>query len=274
MHFRSHLGRPFDIGARSNLLILVLTAVFAAAATVLWANGEPAEIIWLAPVYVFVTWALIREIDPDHDWTALLAAVVAGGWILFGGDHSSVLALAVLVVVGRVVTESTGRRPLVTDLLALVLAALIAFTVEGWVVAFGVAIALYLDDRFAEVSHWAQIWISAGIALAATLVATLTDAFAEPITGIRPVMAVGAGVLALTLVLREPAEPVSEVDARHKAFLRQDRLHASRSLVGVLVFAMTLLTGLSSLGLTPTLFALVLIVASNELESRRRRHLV
>lgn len=273
MYFRSHVGRPFNFRATSNLLIVILVVVAAGIAIVLWANGEPAGIILYAPAYTFVAWALIREVDPDHNWTALVAAVGAGGWILFGGDRVSVLALGVLVLVGRLVTESTGRRPLITDLLGLVLAALVAFTAEGWVVAFGVAIALYLDDRFADVSHWAQIWISAGIALAATLIATFTDAFSESLPGVRPVIVIVAGVMTLILVMREPAEPITEVDARHKAFLRKDRLHASRSLVAVLVFAMSLLTGLTSLGLIPTLFGLALIVVSNEMESIRRRGL-
>lgn len=274
MHFGSHLGRSIDIRIRSNLLMVLLVALAAAIAVVLWANGDPAEIIWFAPVYVLVTWALAREVDPDHNWTALTAAAGAGAWILFGGEHLSVLALGALVVVGRLVTESTGRRPLITDLLGLVLVALIAFTVEGWVAAFGVAIALYLDDRFAKASHWAQIWISAAIALAATLVATLTDAFAESVSGLRPMMVAVGGLVALVLVLREPADPISEVDAGHKAFLDGDRLRASRSLVGVLVFAMTLLTGLSSVGLIPTLFGLTLIIVSNEVELRRRRRFV
>jgi hypothetical protein len=77
----------------------------------------------------------------------------------------------------------------------------------------------------------------------------------------------------LALVVREPAEPISQVDARHKSFMSQDRLHASRSLLGVLVFAISLLTGDNAEGLVPTLAALLLVVISNEVELVRRRKL-
>jgi hypothetical protein len=160
-----------------------------------------------------------------------------------------------------------------TDLVALLIAGLAAYRVEGWVAAFGLAIALYLDDRFAESPRPAQIWVSAGIAAGATLMATLTDAFPDTVPGIHPVIAIVAGTLALALVVREPAEPISQVDARHKSFMSQDRLHASRSLLGVLVFAISLLTGDNAEGLVPTLAALLLVVISNEVELVRRRKL-
>ena len=273
MQFRSHLGRDIDMRHPPNVLVIAVTLLSGSIALVLWLTGGPAEAIFFAPAYAFVSWALLREIDPDHNLTALVAAVLAAGWILIGGGQVSVLALGVLIVVGRIVTESTGRRPLVTDLVALLLAALAGYTVEGWVAAFGLAIALYLDERFTGHARRIQIWISAGIAAGATLVATLTDAFPEPVPQVQPVLTLAAGVLALILVLRDPAEPITQVDARHKAFLRPDRLHASRSLVGVLVFAMSLFSGESAEGMVPTLAALLLIVVSNEVELVRRRRL-
>lgn len=273
MQFRSHLGRDLDIRHPPNLLMIATTLLAGGVALVLWLNDGPVEAIFFAPAHAFVAWALVREIDPDHNWTALVSALVAAGWALAGLAQVSVLALGVLIVVGRVVTESTGRRPLLTDLLALVLAALAAYTVEGWVAAFGLAIALYLDDRFAKEARPMQIWVSAGIAAAATLLATLTSAFPEVVPRVRPIIALGAGVVASILVSRDPAQPITQVDARHKAFLSQDRLHASRSLVGVLVFAMSLLTGDSAEGLAPTLTALVIVVVSNEIERIRRRRL-
>jgi hypothetical protein len=273
MPFRSHLGRDIDVRHVPNVLIIAITLLAGGVAVLMWLSDGPAEAIFFAPAYAFVTWGLLREVDPDHNWTALVSAVVAATWILTGGAHISVLALGVLMVVGRIVTESTGRRPLMTDLVALLIAGLAAYRVEGWVAAFGLAIALYLDVRFAESPRPAQIWVSAGIAAGATLMATLTDAFPDTVPGIDPVIAIVAGTLALALVVREPAEPISQVDARHKSFMSQDRLHASRSLLGVLVFAISLLTGDNAEGLVPTLAALLLVVISNEVELARRRRL-
>lgn len=273
MQFRSHLGRDIDLRHLPNLLLIAITLLAGGIALLYWLNGGPAEAIFFAPAYGFTTWALLREIDPDHNWTALVSAILAAAWVLTGGARVSVLALGVLIVVGRVVTESTGRRPLVTDLVALLLAAAAGYTAEGWVAAFGLAIALYLDDRFTETRRPAQVWVSAGIAAGATLVATLTSAFPETLPRVNPAIALAAGAMALVLVLRDPAEPITQVDARHKAFLRQDRLHASRSLVGVLVFAMSLATGEDAHGLVPTLAALLIVVVSNEIELVRRRSL-
>ena len=273
MQFRSHLGRDIDIRYPPNVLMIAVALLAGVAAVVAWLNDGPAEAVFLAPAYAFVTWALLREVDPDHNWTALTAAVVAAVWILAGGVHVSVLALGVLIVVGRLVTESTGRRPLVTDLLALLLAALAGYTVEGWIAAFGLAIAVYLDDRFTEQKHPIQIWVSAGIAAAATLVASMVNAFPDTLPEVDPIIVMAAGALALILVVRDPAEPITQVDARHKAFLRQDRLHAARSLSGVLVFGMSLLTGENAEGLVPTMAGLLIVIVSNEVEVIRRRRL-
>ena len=273
MQFRSHLGRDIDIRHLPNVIMIAVTLLAGAVAAFTWLNDGPAGPIFFAPAYAFVTWALLREIDPDHNWTALVSAGLAAGWILVGGAPVSVLALGVLVLVSRLVTESTGRRPLVTDLVAMLLATLAAYTVEGWIAAFGLAIALYLDVRLTEQARPVQTWVSAGIAVGATLLATLFDAFPDTLPEIHPIVAIAAGVLALILVVRDPAQPITQADARHKAFLRQDRLHASRSLIGVLVFAMSLLTGADAAGLIPTMTGLLIVVIANEIEVVRRRGL-
>ncbi|MGD2059791.1 MAG: hypothetical protein PVF87_02900 [Acidimicrobiia bacterium] len=271
MPIRSHLGRPLDIRLRSNLILIAIVLITGAVAIALWVAGKPAELIFFAPAQAFVIWALMREIDPDHDWSALVAGAAAGAWVLTGGPYISVLAIGALMLAARLVTESTGRRPLAIDLVAMALAAVIAFTVTGWVAAFGLAIALYLDDRFAPESRRLQIGISALTAVGATVVASLTGAFPHTLPGLSPYVAVTSGLLALLLVAREPVAPISQVDARHKAFVSEERLHASRSLVGILVFGMSLLIGRDAEGLVPVLAALGLAVIANEVERIRRR---
>lgn len=270
MPIRSHLGRPLDVRRRSNLLIIALVLVIGAVAVALWLADRPPELIFFAPAQAFVIWALLREIDPDHEWTALVAAAGAGAWVLAGGEYLSLLAIAALMLAARLVTESTGRRPLATDLIAMALGALVGFTVEGWIAAFGLAIALYLDDRFALESRRIQIGISAITAIAATIVATVTGAFPETMPEITPWIAATSALIGLVLAARDPASPLSQVDARHKAFISKERLHSSRTLIGVLVFAMSLLAGETALGIVPILFALLLAILSNEVERQRR----
>ena len=270
MPIRSHLGRSLDIRRRSNLILIAIVLLTGAVAVALWLRGGAVQVIFFAPANAFVIWALMREIDPDHDWTALLAAVGAGAWVLAGGEYLSILAIAALILAARLVTESTGRRPLVIDLVAMALGALVGFTVEGWVAAFGLAIAVYLDDRLATEGRRLQLAVSAVTAVGATIVATVTGAFPETLPEITPWVAVASGLVALLLVVRDPADPISQVDARHKAFISKERLHSSRALIGVLVFGMSLLTGEAAPGLVPLLAALFLAIVSNEVARMRR----
>ena len=91
----------------------------------------------------------------------------------------------------------------------------------GWVFGFGLAIAIYLDDRMADF-HKNQATVAAiGAAVGASLVATLTDAFPESLPPIRPPLTLALGILALIAVLRDPLDPVSLVDSRKKTPLRR-----------------------------------------------------
>lgn len=253
---------------------MVLTVVVAGvAALVLWLGGEPGT-VFLAPVFVFATWALLREIDPDHPLVALVAGAAGGAWVFRDGPLVSVLAVGGLVVAARIVTGSTGRRPLGTDLAVVAVGGIaIGFTVEGWVAGFGVAIALYLDNRLSGSPRGMQVAASAVTAIGTTVVATAAGAFPEAIPRVAPVLTVAAGVIALLLVAREPARPVSVVDARHGSLIETGRLHASRTLIGILVFAMTLLVGADAEGAVGVIFGLALAVISNEvaLVGRRER---
>lgn len=269
MPFRTHIGRDIDVRTPSNLTILILMLLSAGGALVLWLNGEPAS-LFLAPVLVFVVWALMREIDPDHDSTAIVAAMVAGGWVLAGLPVLSALAVAAIMLAARLVTESTGRRPLPTDLIIPAAGIAISFTLEGWVAGFGLAVAIYLDDRLAPDSRGIQVAAASVTAIGSTLVASAADVFPRAVPDVVPYVVIPIGLIALLLVVRDPAAPISQVDARHGAFMRKDRLHASRSLVGILVFATSLLVGQTAEEIVPLGIALLLAVVSNEVEGLRR----
>ena len=273
MDFRTHLGRPFDFRRWPNLVMLGLVLVTAIAAAVLWLNGEPGAIA-LTPVYAFLVWALLREIDPDHHWTALGAAAVTAVWGLSGAPITSGLALAGLMVAARIITSTTGRRPLLTDLAEVaVVGIVLGFSLEGWAAGFGIALAIYLDDRLSGDSRLPAIGASALTAIGTTVVANLTGAFPERLPDIIPGVAAAAGGVALAVLVREPAEPISQVDARHAAFMDRVRLHVSRSVVGIVVFVMAVLGGHRSEGLIVIIVALGLAIIANEIELIRRRNL-
>lgn len=273
MDFRSHLGRPLDLRHPPNLFIGVITVITAGIAVVRWLNGSPGSVL-LAPVFAFLIWGLLREIDPDHEWSALIGAVITGAWELTGKPSISVFAVAGLVVAARIITHTTGRRPLPIDLaFVTVLGIAIGFTVEGWLAGFGIAVAIYLDEQFTGLNRAIAIAASAATAIGTTVLASVTDTFPEVVPDVIQYMAVAAGLTALVLIAREPAEPISQVDARHSAFIDKARLHVSRSMVGVVVFLMTILTGADGEGMLTIIVALAIAVVSNEVEQIRRPNL-
>jgi hypothetical protein len=271
MDFKSHLGRRFDFRIRSNLLLGIIVVASGGVALVLWLSGSSGS-VGLAPIFAFLLWALLREIDPDHHWPAIIGAVLGGGWALAGFPLPSVLAVGGLVVMTRVMTSTTGRLLLSTDLAAAaVYAVVIGFTVEGWAAGFGIALAIYLDDRFRGENRLPAIATAAVAAVGTTVVASAAGAFPDTIPEVTQYVAVAGGLASLALLLREPALPTSRVDARHAAFIDQARLHASRAALGVLVFLTTILTGPDARGLLVVIAAMWLAVLSNEAESIRRR---
>lgn len=271
MAFRSHLMRPLDIRHPSTLLLFVLVAAIGVIAVVRLLEGEPPSVV-TAPILCFLIWALLRELDPDHNWTALLGGATAGVWVLAGWIHPSVWLLTGLVVGARVITATTGRRPLTTDLAVVAVVAIgIGFRPEGWAAGFGLAVAVFIDERAAGASrHWVS-GLAAAMAAGTTLVASLTGAFGEEPPEVIPWMALAAGVVALILFIRDPAVPTSQVDARHSAFMDQGRLHVARSAVGLIVFVATVLVGAEAEAMVPILAALALAVGSNEVERLIRR---
>lgn len=265
MAFRSHVGRRLDLRLVSNRLAVALTLAAGLAAVVFWFLEDRSEVLW-APVHAFAVWSLVREIDPDHDWTALAAAVLAAVWAL-AATPMSTLALVGLALSARLVLNSIGRRPLGTDLAVLAATAtVISVTAVGWVGGFGLTVAIYIDERRAKEHNTTALFAAGAGALGTAVVASLAGAFPRQLPPVRPLLVAAAGVLALLTVVREPEVPISQVDARSKEFLELGRLHASRGLIGVLVFVIALLSGIDQAGVIPLLLILALVLASNEVE--------
>lgn len=269
MDLRSHLGRPLDFSYTSNRVIAVVTALAAVAAGILWISGEDVGLLW-APVHVFLMWALVRELDPDRHVTAVVAAVVAGAWVLLGVQIVGVLTIAGLMVAVRLVLNPVGLRPLNTDLAGVaVLATVISFTAAGWVAGFGVAIAIYIDARMAGETRRAPMIAAVAAAIGSSAVATAADALPDRLPDVQPVIVVLVGLMVLLIVVRDPLLLISTVDSNSTRPMETDRLHAARVLAGFLVFVAALLLGQEVATLGPLIIALALTLASDELERIR-----
>lgn len=274
MRIRTHLGRPTDLSLMSNRLAAVITGAAAVGGVVAWLVTGALDPLW-APAHAALAWSLVREVDPDHDWTALAAAVVAGTWVAGGLASTSVLTLGGLILACRLVLNSTGRRPLSTDLaVAAAMATVISVSAMGWVAGFGLAVAIYIDERLSEDHNTTALVAALLGALGASAVATLTNAFPRELPQIGAPVVVVVGVLALVALIREPEPPISMVDSRMKSFMEPNRLLAVRGMFGVLVFLLSIVAGIDAAGVGPLAISLGLVLASNELERVRRRRTV
>ena len=263
--------RPIDPENPWNRTVLVLSLVVGLVGAYLtfFQDGAPL-LAFAAGGTGFLSWALARELDPDRQVPALVVSVI-GGALALVGQATAILPFTALLMAARLVVETTGRRPLPTDLAGLaVLATIVSFTPLGWVMGFGLAVAIYVDDRMAEESNRTALFAALGAAIGSSVMASLSMAFPRTLPTIDPLVTAALGVLALIAVLREPLEPVSFVDRRTKKFLRRDRLQAGRALAGVLVFFGAVVSGAMAPAVAPMALVVASALASTEVERLQR----
>lgn len=109
------LGRMIDFNYKPNKLILLFSSL-----TVLLGWGVTGNL--LSGVYigvsVFLTWALTREVDPKHDYSALVAATFSL-LNLFQYESFQLLDIAWILLFMRLVNRLSGKIPTTFDILGL-----------------------------------------------------------------------------------------------------------------------------------------------------------
>jgi hypothetical protein len=149
MHKITALARPVDPRYPTNLAIAVLSLVVVlAAAAWRWSTGAAplGSILWgiNAGLVPFLTWALGRELDPDHDLSAFVGAALALV-ALFFVEFPSLFAMVWLLLLLRVVNRTVGLPATLFDTLT-VLGLGIWLTWQGeWMAGLATALALLLD---------------------------------------------------------------------------------------------------------------------------------
>ena len=271
VHVRSHLMRPLDMANPWNRSILFLAAAAGAVGAYLTVFQDRDLLLAVeAGGATFLAWALCRELDPDRQTTAIAVALFGGTWTLLGMD-TEILPFAALLVVARITVETTGRRSLPSDLGAVALGAtLVSITPLGWVMGFGLAVAIYVDQRMADEPTRAALLAALAAAVGSSVVTSLGGAFPQTLPTLRPFLTASLGLLAVIAVLREPVDPVSFVDSRNKRFIRRDRVHAGRALAGLLVFFGSIVSGEPVLAVVPMALVVATALASTELERLHR----
>lgn len=128
----SALGRPILLNCTTNRVIVYFTlTVFAAVflyQLVLTAPFmEALSVSASAALAVFLTWAISREIDPAHDWSAFagLPFTLAAA-LLYGSP--ALITLFFLLLFSRLINGTTGLRATLFDAVMLTVLAVLLFT--------------------------------------------------------------------------------------------------------------------------------------------------
>jgi hypothetical protein len=167
------LGRVIDPRYPTNLAILLISILAGGVVFGLSiSTGEDflASIIAAFPlgISVFLTWAIGREIDPEHDLAAFvgLLLVIPGYWLL--GTPDLVMVLTVLLLL-RMLTRTTGLQPKLLDSFTILAFGTLLVLRGNWFFGFVCAVALFLDSRLPEPGR--QNLFFSGLMIAITLVA-------------------------------------------------------------------------------------------------------
>ncbi len=155
------LGRPVVMNHFPNRLVAILTLAILAVTLVIKLSGGAAVLDALSTAAVtafavFLTWAIGREIDPAHDWSAfvalpfaLLTAVMLGG--------PNFIALLFVLLFSRTLSGCTGMRPTISDSILLIILGAILFC-DGIFMALIILALVFFSDAFLKPPNQRQIF--------------------------------------------------------------------------------------------------------------------
>lgn len=184
MYKFTSIGRALDPRYPTNRAIMVFALVGGVTAGIIrLINGgdlvQAAIDGFFAGGMTFFGWGLAREIDPDREYSAFLAAGLAFIAALITPEHPPLFALAALVILARIVNRIVGLSAKVTDSLAtLILTACAIFISGHWTFGLVATAAFALDALLYQPLR--RQWIFAGIAAVLTLFYGITNSVTTP----------------------------------------------------------------------------------------------
>lgn len=226
----THLTRPFDLSKPSNAWVIGLTLAAAVAGLVLPGDRTPMAAILQNAITVFLTWALARELDPDRPTTASIAALAGGVAVVVTGE-TSLAGLVGLLAGTRILMRSTGRLPLLTDIVVVgVFVGVFARDPVTWATGLMVAAAVAGDALLPEPAPGRNAWLAVAIGVSVTLTVVISEALPRSWEAPDAVSLIyaAAGIVAGTTARALPL--ISTAD-RGSALLLAVRLRVSRWMV-------------------------------------------
>ncbi|WP_292467025.1 hypothetical protein [Methanolobus sp.] len=158
------IGRPFDYGYLTNWLMAIISFLtFVSTTIVSTIHGETFSKSLLTGVgtglFIFLLWAISRELDPDNDWSAFVP-VSLSLLILTFSERPMILVFLWLLLILRVVNHSTGMPAGIMDSLFIVLLGLTMTYYISWIYGVITATGFVIDS---QLKYPAKYHIPAGI---------------------------------------------------------------------------------------------------------------
>lgn len=229
----SAMGRPLDFHYPSNVFVILMSGIgLIAGFGIGVVEDKPSlDLLWMGivtSVTVFVAWALARELDPDHAFSAGLAAVLALAGMVIWRETTNLLALYLMLGVLRVLVRTVGIPMTLLDMGLLVIGAGLVALTESWLLGLVTAAGLLLDSLLKSPNPPTKLF--GGLAAAVTVItaALMQPDFSPPDDEIVLGAVAAVGVLFLVVIFTAPA-PVSVGDITGQP-LDESRLKAGRLL--------------------------------------------
>ena len=259
------IGRPIDFSYPTNRAIVALSAAAAASGflfrlftgyvwhqSLLWGAG--------AGLTLFLTWALTRELDPDNNLSAFVAAVLA--WVgVFMWGLPLFLALFWLLVMVRMLNRSTGLPAKATDSTAAVFLTGALVYQGDWGFGLAAALAFFLDSRMNPPLRRQMYFAGSALILSAALLLVKEGFWSVGV----PDFSAGGVALALSLVFIPAMRGVSTLKSLGDETgqpLRPARVLAGQGLALLIGMGLALLKGADGLLSMLTLWCAVIGAAA------------
>jgi hypothetical protein len=163
------IGRPLDFNYLTNraAFFMTIAVVFSGTGYRMIGTGVGIQaVLWGlgAGTTIFFAWALGRELDPDNNPSAFIAAGLTLIGIFFWGIPNLGMLLWLLIAV-RIVNRTTGLAPTFLDLVVFIGLGVWLSYRGYWIVGLMTAAGLLLDSRLPRGKRY-QLFISAISAIA------------------------------------------------------------------------------------------------------------
>ena len=152
----SSTSRPLDPKYKTNAAIIIITLFTIVGGTFIHmvdgVNLWP-HFVWSlgAAFSVFITWAIARELDPDHNYAAFAGVAIIAFAVIFRFYHDpSFLILVQLLLLFRILNRSVGPPAKIFDsVMVLLIGSYLSFF-ETWIIGLVTAIAFFLDSQLPD----------------------------------------------------------------------------------------------------------------------------